>query len=120
MSGLKSGQRTNGEPEAGSHKRIQKLPLNGGGSYPLFRELSRAFKAGMVHLESGEQCGEHSTEACEEILLFLEGSGKIMANGEEIPVEQHTAVFIPPFTEHNVISGNGVLRYVYFVSAMKV
>ena len=74
-----------------------------------------SLRSGCVVLAPGENVGEHSTEAQEELLIILEGNGKLLL-GEmaEVDIEENSAVYIPPHTLHDVRNtGKGGLRYVF-------
>jgi len=54
-------------------------------------------RSGFVTLRSGEQVGEHSTKDHEEILVIVEGTGEVEAEGYgRRPVKAGQVVFIPP------------------------
>jgi len=74
--------------------------------------------AGMVVLEPGKSVGTHNSKSYEEILICLEGKGKmVITDGPELPVNGNSAVYCPPRTEHNVWNtGKGKLRYIYVVA----
>jgi len=93
---------------------MKPVRLDGDGYFPLFRGETRALRAGHVHLPEGEECGEHTTGDYEEILIFLEGRGKVLLGGDAIPVEGGMAFYIPPHTIHSVVADEP-LRYVYIV-----
>jgi mannose-6-phosphate isomerase-like protein (cupin superfamily) len=84
----------------------------------LTAENARRMRAGMVTLGPGEECGLHSTEDYEELLIILEGSGEAELEGHgALPVAAGQVVYIPPRTHHNVRQrGDGPLRYVYVVA----
>lgn len=72
----------------------------------------------LVTLPPGHWVGKHSTGQHEEMLIILEGKGKMtFTTGEELPVEPGHALYCPPATEHKVTNiGNSTLRYIYVVS----
>jgi len=84
----------------------------------LTEENARRMRAGMVTLGPGEDCGRHSTEDYEELLIILEGRGAAELEGHgALAPEAGQVVYIPPRTSHNVRNrGEGVLRYVYVVA----
>lgn len=84
----------------------------------LTEENARRMRAGMVTLGPSEECGRHSTEAYEELLIILEGSGEAELEGHgTLPVAAGQVVYFPPRTHHNVCQrGAGPLRYVYVVA----
>ena len=81
-------------------------------------ENASRMRAGMVTLAPGEECGRHSTEAYEELLIILEGSGEAELEGHgAFAVAAGQVAYIPPQTHHNVRQrGDGPLRYVYVVA----
>jgi mannose-6-phosphate isomerase-like protein (cupin superfamily) len=74
--------------------------------------------SGLVTLESGKSVGTHNTENYEEVLIVLEGAGKmVITNGPELSLEVNQMAYCPPRTEHNVWNtGKGLLRYIYIVA----
>lgn len=84
----------------------------------LTKENASRMRAGMVTLGPGEDCGRHSTDEYEELLVILEGRGEAELEGHgAVAVEAGQVVYIPPQTSHNVRNrGEGVLRYVYVVA----
>jgi len=96
------------------------LTLGAAGEYlPLLtRENARAMRAGMVTVAPGAGCGEHNTEAYEEMLIILEGEGEGRLDGYgAFAVAAGRVLYIPPYTTHNVVNlGPGPLRYVYVVA----
>jgi mannose-6-phosphate isomerase-like protein (cupin superfamily) len=70
--------------------------------------------SGYVVLRPGEGMHRHSTEANDELLVFLVGSGEVVVGSDHVPVSAGRAMYIPPGTEHEVhASAQGELRYVY-------
>ena len=94
---------------------MKPVRLDGAGCLPLFRDVLRTMVVGHVHLAGGEECGEHSTGDHEEILIFLEGRGRVLLRDDAIPVEGGMAFHVPPHTAHNVVADEH-LRYVYVVA----
>jgi mannose-6-phosphate isomerase-like protein (cupin superfamily) len=84
----------------------------------LTEENASRMRAGMVTLAPGEDCGRHSTEDCEELLIILEGRGEAEVEGfGAVAVAAWHVAYIPPGTFHNVRQrGDGPLRYVYVVA----
>lgn len=98
---------------------VRELDAGGELHLPLLTEdNARRMRAGMVTLGAGEECGRHSTEAYEELLIILEGSGDAELEGHgDFPVAAGHVAYIPPRTYHNVRQrGAGPLRYVYVVA----
>jgi mannose-6-phosphate isomerase-like protein (cupin superfamily) len=75
-------------------------------------------RSGLVTLQSGGNVGEHSTKDHEEMLVILEGTGAVEAEGcGRRPVRAGQVVFIPPRTTHNVYNTDSApLRYVYIAA----
>jgi mannose-6-phosphate isomerase-like protein (cupin superfamily) len=75
-------------------------------------------RSGLVSLERNQSVGKHSTGGNEEMLVVLEGKGKMVFNdGTTLEVEADHVLYCPPQTEHNVVNtGTGTLRYVYIVA----
>ncbi len=79
---------------------------------------TRGMRSGRVTLKAGEECGEHSTRAHEEVILVLEGRGQACAEGRDpIPVEAGQAVYVPPHTTHNMRNVDAPrFAYIYVVA----
>jgi mannose-6-phosphate isomerase-like protein (cupin superfamily) len=85
----------------------------------LNEENTHKFHSGLVTLQPGQSCGEHSTESCEEVLIILQGNGvaDFPDLGESIEISNGKLVYIPPRTRHNVHNqGESHLRYIYLVT----
>jgi mannose-6-phosphate isomerase-like protein (cupin superfamily) len=98
---------------------VKELDAAGELHLPLLTEENASrMRAGMVTLGPGEECGRHSTEDYEELLIILEGRGEAELEGRgTFPVAAGRVAYIPPGTFHNVHGrGDGVLRYVYVVA----
>ncbi|MGH2272819.1 cupin domain-containing protein [Anaerohalosphaeraceae bacterium U12dextr] len=78
-------------------------------------------KAGRVFLGPGDECGSHSTEAREELLVFLNGRGQAVFGGKDrLLVGKGKVLYIPPHTQHNIVNtGSDPLVYVYCVAPVK-
>jgi len=74
--------------------------------------------SGLVVLEPDKSVGTHNTKNYEEVLVVLEGAGKmVITGGPTLELKAGTVAYCPPRTEHNVIcEGPGRLRYVYIVA----
>ena len=61
-------------------------------------------RSGRVYLKPGEECGQHSTKAHEEMLVFLSGKGTALIGEKETAFEvgQGKVCYIPPHTLHNI------------------
>jgi len=74
-------------------------------------------RSGRVFLHPGQNCGQHSTEQKEEMLIFLSGRGKLLIGEKEsFQVGQGKVSYIPPHTVHDVKNTGGEpLIYIYCV-----
>ena len=78
---------------------------------------SCGMKAGRVWLAPGQECGLHSTEGREELLVFLAGQGTAAVGGERLSVGVGKVCYIPPHTEHNILNtGTDDLIYIFCVT----
>jgi len=105
------------EPQ--TYKPFVKTLARGETHLPLLtEEVASGMRAGMVTLGAGEDCGRHSTEEYEELLIILEGRGEAELEGYgALALEVGRVAYIPPGTFHNVHQrGGGELRYVYVVA----
>lgn len=76
--------------------------------------VTYGLKSGRVYLESGNECGLHSTENKEEQLVFLSGSGVAQVGSERLAVGAGKVCYIPPQTEHNIVNtGCEPLVYIF-------
>ncbi len=82
------------------------------------RPQTCGMRSGRVYLAPGEDCGQHSTDAREELLVFLSGRGMaVVGENESFQIGQGKVAYIPPHTNHN-IKNTGVepLIYIYCVA----
>ncbi|MBN1788729.1 MAG: cupin domain-containing protein [Sedimentisphaerales bacterium] len=75
-------------------------------------------RSGKVYLAPGADCGEHTTGANEEMLIFLFGTGEaIINNKEKLNVGEGKVTYIPPETVHNIRNNSDKpLCYIYCVA----
>jgi mannose-6-phosphate isomerase-like protein (cupin superfamily) len=75
-------------------------------------------RSGRVYLAPGEDCGQHSTQAREELLVFLSGRGMaVVGENESFQIGQGKVAYIPPHTNHNIKNtGEEPLIYIYCVA----
>jgi len=79
-------------------------------------------RSGRVYLQPGQSIGRHSTEAHEELLVFLSGEGTALIGKEQTAFEigQGKVCYIPPHTIHNIKNtGTETLIYIYCVAPVK-
>ena len=73
--------------------------------------------SGRVYLKPGADCGQHTTGANEEILVFLSGSGQAIIGEKTYSVGAGKITYIPPQTAHNIINNsNKPLIYIFCVA----
>lgn len=80
-------------------------------------------RSGRVYLKPGETCGVHSTEAHEEMLIFLSGKGVALIGPQQVPYEVSAGQisYIPPYTVHNnKNTGTEPLIYIYCVTPIEI
>lgn len=79
---------------------------------------SVSMRSGCVTLRPGQECGAHSTESYEEMLICLEGAGCLeLGAGLSIALAANGVLYVPPHTRHNVRNTGTVrMRYVYVVA----
>ena len=79
---------------------------------------SHGIRSGRVYLAPGEECGHHTTDINEEMLIFLTGQGKaFIGDSEQMDVGEGKVVYIPPHTPHNIRNtSDEPLSYVFCVA----
>ncbi len=90
---------------------------------PLLKGVPKTsgMRSGRVYLKQGEECGQHSTKAHEETLVFLSGKGEALIGEKKTAFEvgQGKICYIPPNTLHNVKNTSDLpLVYIYCVAAV--
>ncbi|MBN1871632.1 MAG: cupin domain-containing protein [Candidatus Omnitrophica bacterium] len=81
-----------------------------------------SLKSGYVVLDKNEVIGAHSTEDKEEILIIIEGKGRLVLDGGSLcfAFNENEVLYIEPGTVHDVQnSGDIPLRYVYVTCPVK-
>jgi mannose-6-phosphate isomerase-like protein (cupin superfamily) len=79
---------------------------------------SMALHSGLVTLAPGEDCGWHSTEHYEEMIIVLEGRGELAGeDGLRLPIAARQYGYNAPKTRHCVFNtGATPMRYIYIVA----
>jgi len=82
------------------------------------RPQTCGMRSGRVYLAPGEECGQHSTQAREELLVFLSGNGMaLIGEKDSFQVGQGKVAYIPPHTDHNIKNTcQEPLTYIYCVA----
>jgi len=75
-------------------------------------------RSGLVVLAPGKSIGNHNTESYEEVIVVLEGAGKmVVKDGSVLELKAGSVAYCPPRTEHDVTcTGEDQLRYLYVVA----
>ena len=95
-------------------------PLPGTQEYVrlLAKPESVSMHSGLVTLQPGEDCGWHSTENYEEMIVCLTGAGEVETEGggrRALTVGQYA--YNPPHLRHCVFNtGTQAMRYIYIVA----
>ena len=81
---------------------------------------THTMRSGYVVLGPGRSVGKHSTESYEEVVVILDGKGKMtITRGPELALHQRSVAYCPPHTEHDVTNvGSEPLRYLYVIAAV--
>jgi len=76
-------------------------------------------RSGFITLQPQQSVGKHSTGQHEEVLVVLEGEGKMLFDdGTVLAIAANHVLYCPPETAHDVLNtGKGSLRYVYIVAS---
>jgi mannose-6-phosphate isomerase-like protein (cupin superfamily) len=78
---------------------------------------TRGMRAGRMLLLAGQDCGQHSTNDNEELLVFLVGEGEVIIEKSILQVGAGRISYIPSETIHNVRNtGDEPLIYIYCVA----
>ena len=91
------------------------LPQRGEHASLLEESDGRALRSGLVVLKPGADCGWHSSEDHEELILCLAGAGELAAeDAGPMPLSAGQYAYNPPHTRHCVFNtGEEPMRYVY-------
>ena len=103
--------------------RIVVLNLDSENYQPIFDGSPETIQvhSGLVTLKPDESVGIHNTEVYEEMIVVLEGEGKMMVtNGADLQIRYGVIAYCPPNTEHNIKNtGLKPLKYIYIASKAK-
>ena len=81
---------------------------------------TKGMRSGRVYLLPGQDCGRHSTETNEEMLIFLSGQGQADIGEKTFLVGAGKIIYIPPQTIHNIVNtSDEPLCYVYCVAPVQ-
>jgi len=84
----------------------------------LSKEEGVRMRSGLVTLEPGKDCGWHSTDNYEELIICLAGAGEVETEGTgRRPIAAGQYAYNPPDLRHNVFNtGTALMRYIYVVA----
>ncbi len=84
----------------------------------LGREEALRLHSGLVTLEPAKDCGWHSTEQYEEMIICLAGKGELRTQGQVTrPLAAGQYAYNPPHQRHCVFNtGTEPMRYIYVVT----
>ena len=125
ISGCGKGHRHDDGTSTISSEKVFTMNLSQEAEYqPLLRgePQTHGMRSGRVYLQPGESCGEHSTGAHEEQLIFLSGKGTALIGKEQTVYEigEGKIIYIPPHTTHDMKNtGTEPLVYIYCVVPVK-
>jgi len=106
-----------------SGSKIIVLNLDSSKYQSILNEKSQSIRlhSGLVNLRPNESVGFHNTKDYEEMIVVLEGEGKmIIKNKEEFNLKYGIVAYCSPNTEHNVKNtGSKPLKYIYIVTKTK-
>ena len=88
----------------------------------LSKEDTVGMRSGLMILQPGKDCGWHSTENYEEMIICLAGAGEVASeDGLRRPLAAGQYAYNPPQSRHNVFNtGTEVMRYIYVVTPTSV
>jgi quercetin dioxygenase-like cupin family protein len=98
---------------------VVSISMNGTLHFPILDSFSSMrMKSALVNLQSGQNIGSHNTGNREELLIVLEGTGEVNAEGlGKQSVTKDTIIYIPPNIQHDVKNtGDNPMRYIYILS----
>lgn len=125
ISGCGTGHHRHNGVSIISSEKVIVMDLSDKAEYqPLLRgePQTHGMRSGRVYLQPGQSCGEHSTGAHEEQLVFLSGKGTALIGKEQAAYEigEGKIIYIPPNTIHDMKNtGTKPLIYIYCVVPVK-
>jgi quercetin dioxygenase-like cupin family protein len=87
----------------------------------LSKDDTVGMRSGLMTLQPGKDCGWHSTENYEEMLICLAGTGELASeDGTRHALAAGQYGYNPPQSRHNVFNtGTEVMRYIYVVAPVR-
>ncbi len=125
ISGCESNHHHHNGASVISSEKVFTIDLSQEAEYqPLLRgePQTHGMRSGRVYLLPGQSCGQHSTKAHEETLVFLSGKGTALIGKEQKAYEigEGKIIYIPPHTTHDMKNtGTEPLIYIYCVAPVK-
>lgn len=97
---------------------VRSMPSTAEPARLLSKEDAVGMRSGLMILQPGKDCGWHSTENYEEMIICLAGAGEVASEGgprRALAAGQYA--YNPPQARHNVFNtGTEVMRYIYVVA----
>ena len=69
----------------------------------------------VMEIKPGEDIGTETHSHVEQILFFLSGAGKVVADGRESTIKAGDVVIVKPGTEHNFVNTGSELLKIYTI-----
>ena len=85
----------------------QPVPANGYAEVRISRRNvpgNERFSMGMQVIAPACHIREHQHDANEELLVFIEGGGKVIVDGVEHPIVPGTTVYLGPWSRHRIVN----------------
>ena len=85
----------------------QPVPANGYAEVRVSKRDSpkiQGFSSGIQVIAPGCHIREHQHGAEQELLFFFEGTGKILVNGVEHPIQPGTTAYLGPWNKHKIVN----------------
>lgn len=84
------------------------------------RPQTGGMRSGRVVLKPGAEMHRHTTDANEELLVFLHGRARVVLGETTVAIGAGEVLYIPPRTEHEVHNdGTEELAYIYTVAPVR-
>jgi quercetin dioxygenase-like cupin family protein len=97
---------------------VRSLPTTPEPARLLSKDDAVGMRSGLMILPPGKDCGWHSTENYEELIICLAGAGELASEaGPRCALAAGQYAYNPPQTRHNVFNtGTELMRYIYVVA----
>lgn len=125
ISGCKTTQHQHDGTSVISSEKVLVIDLSNKTEYQqllIGKPQTCGMRSGRVFLLPGQSVGQHSTEAHEELLVFLSGKGIALIGKEQktIEISKGKVCYIPPHTIHDMKNTSSEpFIYIYCVAPVK-